>query len=65
MKALKEIVSDYKDRNITPVYVGIRTGFLKNEEEVRRELNREDGFIITTPIDAARQLTESLPVGPS
>jgi CRISPR-associated protein Cst2 len=63
--ALKEIVRDYKDKICTPVYIGIRTGFLKNEDEVRRELTRDDGFIVTTPIDAAKQLTESLPVGPS
>ena len=49
--ALKEIVSDYKDKICTPVYVGIRTGFLKNEDEVRLELTGEDGFIVTTPID--------------
>ena len=63
--ALKEIVSDYKDRIVTPVYIGIRTGFLKYEEELRRELNRMDGFIVTTPREAARQLTERIPVDPS
>jgi CRISPR-associated protein Cst2 len=63
--ALKEIVRDYKDKICTPVYVGIRTGFLKNEDEVNDELTREDGFVVTTPRDAARQLTESLPVGSS
>jgi CRISPR-associated protein Cst2 len=59
--ALKEIVKDYKDRIVTPVYVGIRAGFLKNEEEVKRELTKEKGFVLTTAIDAARQLTDSLP----
>ena len=61
MTALKEIVKDYKDRIVTPVYVGIRAGFLKNEEEVKRELTVDKGFVLTTAIDAARQLTESLP----
>jgi CRISPR-associated protein Cst2 len=57
--ALKEIAKDYKNRLCTPIYVGIRTGFLKNEDEVRREL--KDGFVVTTPIDAGRQMAEALP----
>ncbi|OYT61331.1 hypothetical protein B6U67_05990 [Methanosarcinales archaeon ex4484_138] len=34
---LKEIASDYADRLVTPVYVGIRKGYLnpENEETVR------------------------------
>ncbi|MEW6086855.1 MAG: type I-B CRISPR-associated protein Cas7/Cst2/DevR [bacterium] len=31
---LKEIIKDYTDRIITSVYIGIRKGYLKNEEEV-------------------------------
>lgn len=65
INALKEIVKDFKDKICTDVYVGIRTGFLKKEDEVRRMLKKEDGFIVTTPRDAARQLTESLLVGQS
>jgi len=30
----KEIIKDYSDRIVTPVLVGIRTGYLKNEAEV-------------------------------
>jgi CRISPR-associated protein Cst2 len=57
---LKEVITDYADRITTPVIIGIRTGFLKNEEDVRRELTEEKGFIITTPIDAARQMASML-----
>jgi CRISPR-associated protein Cst2 len=60
VQALKEIASDYKDRLVTPVYVGIRTGFIKNEETIRQELTEDNGFIVTTPIQAAKQLTDSL-----
>src|SRR3972149_2530141 len=31
---LKEIIKDYADRLVTPVYLGIRKGYLKNESEV-------------------------------
>lgn len=63
VKALKEIASDYKDMLVTPIYVGIRTGFLKpeNEEQIKNELTRELGFIVTTPITAAQQLSNELP----
>jgi len=56
---LKEIVNDYKDRICTPVFIGIRTGFIKNEEEVRK-LSQE-GYIITTPVGAAQRMAENLP----
>jgi len=34
-ETFKEIVKDYADRIATPVFVGIRSGYLKNEGEVR------------------------------
>lgn len=61
IKALKEIVKDYQDRICTPIFVGIRAGFLKNEEDVLQSLTRQDGFIVTTPIDAAHQMCGELP----
>jgi CRISPR-associated protein Cst2 len=61
--ALKEIVSDYKDRICTPVFIGIRTGFIKNEEDVRNLA--DEGYIVTTPIDAAKRMADSLPGGVS
>jgi CRISPR-associated protein Cst2 len=57
--ALKEIVNDYKDRICTPVFIGIRSGFIKNESEVRNLAH--EGFVVTTPIDAASKMAASLP----
>lgn len=34
VETIKEIVKDYKNKICTPVFVGIRNGFLSNEEEV-------------------------------
>ena len=66
LKALKEIISDYKDRICTPVIIGIRTGYMKNEQEIRNLEDTEvDGsgikIVVTTPIDAAKQMTDLLP----
>jgi CRISPR-associated protein Cst2 len=62
-EALKEITTDYKDRIKTPVFIGIRTGYLQNENEVRK-LNSTmvDGikFIVTTPINAACMIADCL-----
>ena len=57
--ALREIVNDYNDRICTPVFIGIRTGFIKNEPEVRSLAH--EGFVVTTPIDAASKMAASLP----
>lgn len=70
VKALKEIISDYKDRICTPVIIGIRTGYMKNEQEIR---NLDDtgvgdsgiSIVVTTPVDAAKQMTDLLPDIPS
>jgi CRISPR-associated protein Cst2 len=32
--ALSEIVADYSDRIVTPVFIGVRAGYLKNEAEI-------------------------------
>jgi CRISPR-associated protein Cst2 len=56
---LLEIISDYADRLVTPVFVGIRKGYLNAENEKKvRELR---GVTIVTPLQAIEQLTETLP----
>jgi CRISPR-associated protein Cst2 len=63
IEALKEITTDYRDRIKTPVFIGIRTGYLQNEDEVRKlDSTKVDGikFIVTTPITAARKMSDCL-----
>lgn len=60
---LKEIANDYADRIVTPIYIGVRKGYLQNEEDVQA-LAQETGnvkFVVTTPREAMAQLTEALP----
>jgi CRISPR-associated autoregulator DevR family len=66
-----EVIQDYADRIITPVLVGIRTGYLKNESEVKA-LNtqkitfgeasnkKEVEILVMTPIEAAQKIGEYL-----
>lgn len=45
---LKELAVDYKDKLQTPVCIGIRKGYLENEEEVKALAG--DDFMVDTPI---------------
>ncbi len=71
--ALEEILNDFKERIATPIYIGIRTGYLnpKNENELKEKAKEGsekkwnvDGLtvVITTPIKAIEQFTQHLPV---
>jgi CRISPR-associated protein Cst2 len=60
VEALKEVVNDYEDRLCTPVFIGIRTGYMQNESEVKK-LAESEAFEVTTPIDAARRMVSRLP----
>jgi len=58
---LKEIVLDYKDRISTPVFIGIRQGYLTNEQDVKKlEEYSNVKFIVTTPINAAIEMGKLL-----
>lgn len=66
VETLKEIVKDYSDRITTPVIIGIRAGYLKNEEEIRElqvDTENYDGvkILVMTPIEAAKKISECLP----
>lgn len=56
VETLKEIVSDYTDRLVTPVYIGIRNGYLSPEsEKTVRELGENGSiFIVDTPINVIK-----------
>jgi len=60
----REVLQDYADRIVTPVLVGVRSGYLVNEQEVRSlegEVVNGVKVQVVTPIDAARQMGELLP----
>lgn len=60
---LKEVVKDYASKLSTPVFVGIRKGYLNNENEVYALNGSEVSGIkinVTTPIDAADLIAKQL-----
>lgn len=64
--AFKEILRDYADRTVTPVYIGIRKGYISNEEEIA-DLQGNHTFDrgsvevkITTPREAAEAIALAL-----
>ncbi|MEO9295892.1 MAG: DevR family CRISPR-associated autoregulator [Nitrososphaera sp.] len=60
---LKEVVKDYVDRLTTPVFLGIRKGYLRNEHEVLALSGKQNGveIVVTTPVDAAERMAALLP----
>lgn len=54
---LKEIAADYKDRLTTPIYIGIRKGYLdpKNEELVRKLKSENPQFVVDTPHEVIKK----------
>lgn len=53
--ALKQIADDYKDKLTTPIYLGIRAGYLQNEDEIKAI---GEGFVIDSPIGIVNQFTQ-------
>lgn len=52
IKALQQLANDYKDKLATPIYIGIRTGYLQNEEDIKAI---GEGFIVDSPIGIVHQ----------
>lgn len=50
--ALLQIASDYRDKLATPIFIGIRSGYLLNEEEVK---SLGEGFVVNSPIGIVNQ----------
>lgn len=62
MEALREIVSDYRSRICTPVFIGIRNQYLLNDAEVRKLSGDIDGVSVNvvSPLQAAENMSESI-----
>lgn len=54
--AILQIQKDYKERLATDIYIGIRSGYLQNEEEIKEKLT--EGFIIDSPIGVVQKFNE-------
>jgi CRISPR-associated protein Cst2 len=52
IEALQQLANDYKEKLATPIYIGIRTGYLQNEEDVKAI---GEGFIVDSPIGIVNQ----------
>ena len=63
LETLKDIISDYRNRLTTPVFIGIRKGYLHpvNEAELQT-FAQENGDVVrlSSPVEAVNQLTAEL-----
>jgi CRISPR-associated protein Cst2 len=65
IEMLREVIADYADRLVTPVFIGIRTGYLEAENEKQLRAAFSEGQTprveIVTPLQAVERLTQELP----
>jgi CRISPR-associated autoregulator DevR family len=72
IETLEEIIKDYSDRIVTPVLIGIRSGYLQNESDVKllnnknpsvgeNENKREVKILVMSPLEAAQKIGAYIP----
>lgn len=49
---IEEIAQDYADKLATPIHIGIRSGYLGNEEQVKALA--EKGFVVDSPVNVVK-----------
>lgn len=54
---IKQIRDDYKSKLATPIYIGIRKGFVINEEEIIKL--KKEGFVVDSPVKVVAQFSET------
>jgi CRISPR-associated protein Cst2 len=57
VEVLKEIARDYESKLATPIFIGIRKGYLQNEEEII-ELNGKE-YVVDTPVGIVQKFNEA------
>lgn len=56
VRVLEQLANDYKDKLATPIYIGIRTGYLENEDKVNA---LGEGFVVGSPINIVNNFTKN------
>ena len=56
IETLKQIARDFNDKLSTPIYIGIRAGYLQNDEEVK---NIGGGFVVDSPQGIVKRFVET------
>lgn len=54
---LKEIIKDYTDKLSTPVYIGIRSGYLQNEEQIKSLAS--DKIVVDSPVGVVQSFIKA------
>lgn len=56
LDVIRQIANDYISKLATPIYIGIRAGYLQNEEDVKA---LGEGFVIDSPIGIVNKFNEN------
>ncbi|HWQ33383.1 MAG TPA: DevR family CRISPR-associated autoregulator [Blastocatellia bacterium] len=62
LATLQQIIADYQNRLMTPVFIGLRDGYLhpENEREVKEWAKNNTQVRLLSPVKAVEKLTDSL-----
>ncbi|MFT3902427.1 MAG: type I-B CRISPR-associated protein Cas7/Cst2/DevR [Niabella sp.] len=52
IEILKQLASDYSNKLATPIYIGIRAGYLQNEEDVK---SLGEQFVVASPVEIVNE----------
>jgi CRISPR-associated protein Cst2 len=58
VKIIEQIATDYKSKLATLVYIGIRAGYLQNEDDIKK-LKESNGFIVDSPVGIVTKFIEN------
>jgi len=62
IETFKEVIKDYADRIVTPVIVGLRSGYLSNEDKIKeldkKKIEEKVEILVMTPLEAANKIEE-------
>jgi CRISPR-associated protein Cst2 len=56
IETLKQIADDFKDKLATPIYIGIRNGYLENEKAI---MELREGFVIKSPVQIVAEFNKT------
>ena len=58
IKTITQIATDYQSKLATPVFIGIRSGYLQNEEDVKKLIDSKT-FVVDSPISIVNKFMET------
>lgn len=60
IKVLEQIIKDYADRIVTPVYIGVRTEYLSNEQQLKDWIASGNSTKVSVKLSSPKEAVDKL-----